>query len=104
MTGTITHVVTHTSTTTQTIALHAASARGQRQWNVQATPSSVTLGPGESATITVAVAVSENVPVGTVNCIAVTAASQDGSQAIAVDIVTASRMSYLPIVIRSYPP
>jgi len=103
MTGTYVHTLTNTTGDTHTFTLDTLSAHGQERWNVHVIPSNVTLGPGMSAAITVTIAVSDAVATGTIDCIAIMAISGDGIQAIAVGVITASRV-YLPIIIKNYPP
>jgi parallel beta-helix repeat protein len=103
MTGTFTHTLANNTGATHTFTLTKASAQGEERWDVEVTPSPITLNNVESRAITVTVAISETVPIGTVDCIVVTAASEGEIQAIAVDVITASRI-YLPIVMKNYPP
>ncbi len=102
-----THVVTNTGTVTDSFALSARSSNG---WVVQATPISVTLAPGFTAPVTVAVTVPSGLVSGTQDTTTVTATSQANNQVfdIAVDLTTINaapmRYFYLPIVVRNYNP
>jgi hypothetical protein len=97
----MTATLIHTPSDTYTFALSTACGRSREQWGVQVNPSSVTLGPGESDTMTVTVAVPATVPVGTVDYIAVTAVSEHEVQAVVVDVAIAAR-TYLPTVLKGY--
>lgn len=101
MAATLIHTLTNTTSDTFTFALGVACDRSREQWGVQVNPLSVTLGPGESDTMTVTVAVPATAPVGTVDCFAVTAVSEYEVQAVAVGVVAAAR-TYSPIVLMGY--